>query len=109
MVEAAKTTAYWRRKVPLVKSTLLVLRTASESFWMIQVAASAQPLARAAAGSRAAVGSGGVLEVEWPGDWQYSWAGPRIRSHGSLPRGGRLPLGTGDGLPPGDGVPEPPR
>lgn len=30
-VEAAKTTAYWRRKAPLVKSTLVVPETAAES------------------------------------------------------------------------------
>ncbi len=62
MVEAAKTTAYWRRKAALVKSTLLVEWTASESLPTIQEAASAQPLESEARGSRAVWGSLGEVE-----------------------------------------------
>ncbi len=62
MVEAAKTTAYCRRKAVLVKSTCEVAFTASESLVTIQAAALAQPLARESRGSR------GLLSVRPPGD-----------------------------------------
>lgn len=58
-VEAAKTTAYWRRKASLVKSTVAVSLTSLESLPTSQEAASAQPRAREAAGSRGLAGSGG--------------------------------------------------
>ncbi|EME96617.1 hypothetical protein H340_30613 [Streptomyces mobaraensis NBRC 13819 = DSM 40847] len=90
-----------------VKSTLLVFFTASESFSTVHCAASAQPLARAAAGSRAVAVSGGPLGALSVGDWQYWRAGPRMRSHGSDPalaEGEPLAPGLGVMLPPGLGV-----
>lgn len=56
IVEAAKTTAYWRRKEVLVKSTWVVLVTAVESLPMVQEAALAQPLPREVRGSRESAG-----------------------------------------------------
>ncbi|WP_037911864.1 hypothetical protein [Actinacidiphila yeochonensis] len=63
-VEAAKTTAYWRRNAVLVKSTPEVLVTALESLSMVQEAASAQPLAREVRGSRLLVGLVPLAGVE---------------------------------------------
>ncbi len=50
-VEAAKTTAYWRRKEALVKSTAVVESTSSDSSLTTQAAASAQPRASDHSGS----------------------------------------------------------
>src|SRR3954471_1983983 len=57
IVDAAKTTAYCCRNLVFVKSTFAVSFTASLSLSMVQEAASAQPLAREARGSRVEVGS----------------------------------------------------
>ncbi len=51
-VEAAKTTAYWRRNWVLVKSIWVVESIAPESFRTSQAAAVAQPWARDCRGSR---------------------------------------------------------
>ncbi len=93
IVEAANTTAYWRRKVGLVKSTCEVEVMASLSLSMMHAAASAQPLARVLSGSRAPAtpeGSG-TLPLPPPPS-QYCLAGPEISPHGSLEL-----LGVGDG------------
>lgn len=67
MVAAAKTTAYWERKAVLVKSTVAVSFTALERVSTVHAAASAQPRAREVRGSRALVGSLGVLRLLLPG------------------------------------------
>src|SRR5882757_696580 len=56
MVDAANTTAYCRRNAVFVKSTCVVFVTAVDSLSMVHAAASAQPLARDASGSRVSVG-----------------------------------------------------
>lgn len=88
-VEAAKTTAYWRRKAALVKSTLAVPLTASLSLPTIHAAASAQPRASEVRGSRASVGLGARVSLRPDPPAlspfsQYCFAGPMRRSHGSL-------------------------
>lgn len=60
-VDAANTTAYWRRNAAFVKSTCEVAFTASDSLVTIHAAASAQPLARDWRGSK------GLLSERPPG------------------------------------------
>src|SRR3954447_10957773 len=101
-VDAAKTTAYWRRKPGLVKSTWVVSLPAPASLSMIQVAASAQPLAIEPSGS-VTVCKGPVPGVEGPPLLQMSLAEPTSRSHSGLlagAAGGVVPpggVGEGEG------------
>src|SRR5690606_24781862 len=94
IVDAANTTAYCWRNLGLVKSTLAVSWTAALSCLIVQEAASAQPWAREARGSRAEVGESRRLAPPPPPlspRSQYCLAGPISRSHGSL-------LGVGVGV-----------
>src|SRR5690606_35057524 len=82
------------RNLGLVKSTLAVSWTAALSCLIVQEAASAQPWAREARGSRAEVGESRRLAPPPPPlspRSQYCLAGPISRSHGSL-------LGVGVGV-----------
>ena len=86
-MEAAKTTAYWCRKVALVKSTWVVAVMASRACPTMKAAASAQPLASESSGSRGVDGCGvGRGDAAAAGVAVFAAALGRAdkRSHGSL-------------------------
>src|SRR5690606_5957971 len=101
IVDAANTTAYCWRNLGLVKSTLAVSWTAALSCLIVQEAASAQPWAREARGSRAEVGESRRLAPPPPSPSrprsQYFLAGPAISEQGSsLSDGVGLGVGAAD-------------